>query len=801
MFAETDIVNLIKSGIPSNEVLCSLADAIVLQNLSRAHARRHAEAQACCSSAGPTRTCRSSRSAGACASRRPGTSAATTTRRTCPIEELIFVPENAQYYAALGAVLYGLHEEAQRRRLTRPRRPRRVHDQRAARRASARPPGPPLVEDERRARRVPRALRASRSSSPTKLRRRADGARASSASTAARRRRKAVLVDYETARSSARPTSSRRATRSRTRRSSSRSSATYVDRPGREARGHGLRRHRLRRRRARGVRASRREHRRDRRPHDERGALLRRRRRHLRHRRAGHQGPVHEERRHRELPPVATSCSAGNGMLLQAMADSFGVPVTEYADVAFKAELAPKFSYGCAVFLDTDRVNFQKEGFSKEELLAGLAQVLPKNVWQYVVQIPRLAALGTQVRAPGRHAVQPRGGQGAGRLHQGARPRRRGVRAPAHRRGRRDRRGDGDAARRQAQRHSRPSSASMRRSTSSTRRKNDEETRLPLLPEQVQAHVHRHRDAPTARPAATSPASRARRAPSSPKRRCSRSSPSARRSRSSSRTWSTTSRSALPPLLRRARRCPRDGSPIKDVEVREGLLRHQARRGHAPLPALGDEALGAARSACASASRACSTSTRRRRSSARTSRRSASRSRTSSSATRPPRRCGSRAASTARSTRATRPRSRRRTSTTCSSTTTRDEKKLAIHLLPDPHARADFVADSDGQRELPHRRRRARRDEGGLHQGGRLLRHARHRVPRPGAHRSSSRRSWRGACSRPSGPRLGDHRGRERPRLPRGLEGARASSTGDVQEQGPRHPRDGRGRGPRRHPA
>jgi predicted nucleotide-binding protein (sugar kinase/HSP70/actin superfamily) len=91
---------------------------------------------------------------------------------------------------------------------------------------------------------------------------------------------------------------------------------------------------------------------------------------------------------------LSNSCSAGNGMLLQAMADQFGIPVTEYAQNAFKAELAPKFSYGCAVFLDTDRVNFQKEGFQKEELLAGLAQVLPKNVWQYVVQIPRLASLG-----------------------------------------------------------------------------------------------------------------------------------------------------------------------------------------------------------------------------------------------------------------------------------------------------------------------------------------------------------------------------------------------------------------------
>ena len=91
---------------------------------------------------------------------------------------------------------------------------------------------------------------------------------------------------------------------------------------------------------------------------------------------------------------LSNQCSAGNGMLLQAMADQFGLPVTEYAENAFQADLAPKFSYGCAVFLDTDRVNFQKEGFSKEELLAGLAQVLPKNVWQYVVGVPRMAALG-----------------------------------------------------------------------------------------------------------------------------------------------------------------------------------------------------------------------------------------------------------------------------------------------------------------------------------------------------------------------------------------------------------------------
>ena len=91
---------------------------------------------------------------------------------------------------------------------------------------------------------------------------------------------------------------------------------------------------------------------------------------------------------------LSNQCSAGNGMLLQAMADQFGVHLHDYADTAFGADLSPKFSYGCAVFLDADRVNFQKEGFTAQQMLAGLAKVLPKNVWQYVAQVPRLAEHG-----------------------------------------------------------------------------------------------------------------------------------------------------------------------------------------------------------------------------------------------------------------------------------------------------------------------------------------------------------------------------------------------------------------------
>src|SRR5208337_308486 len=65
-------------------------------------------------------------------------------------------------------------------------------------------------------------------------------------------------------------------------------------------------------------------------------------------------------------------------------------------DLAFSAQAMPVFGYGCAVFMQSDIVNFQRQGWRAEEILAGLAAVLPKNVFLYVASIPNLAALGTR---------------------------------------------------------------------------------------------------------------------------------------------------------------------------------------------------------------------------------------------------------------------------------------------------------------------------------------------------------------------------------------------------------------------
>jgi predicted CoA-substrate-specific enzyme activase len=91
-----------------------------------------------------------------------------------------------------------------------------------------------------------------------------------------------------------------------------------------------------------------------------------------------------------------TQCSAGNGYFLQSTVEGFGMKVEEFADLAFSAKSMPSFGYGCAVFMQSDIVNFQRQGWRSEEILAGLADVLPKNVFLYVASIPNLAALGSR---------------------------------------------------------------------------------------------------------------------------------------------------------------------------------------------------------------------------------------------------------------------------------------------------------------------------------------------------------------------------------------------------------------------
>ncbi|MCZ7558099.1 MAG: acyl-CoA dehydratase activase-related protein [Bacteroidia bacterium] len=89
-----------------------------------------------------------------------------------------------------------------------------------------------------------------------------------------------------------------------------------------------------------------------------------------------------------------TQCSAGTGYFLQTVADRFDTSIYRFAEEALAVEYAPEFSAGCTIFLQSDIVNFMRAGYTAGEIMAGVTQVLPVNIWVYSARIYDLPSAG-----------------------------------------------------------------------------------------------------------------------------------------------------------------------------------------------------------------------------------------------------------------------------------------------------------------------------------------------------------------------------------------------------------------------
>jgi activator of 2-hydroxyglutaryl-CoA dehydratase len=102
----------VKSGIPSDEILCSLADAIVLQNLSvltRGNTLRHKVLLL----GGPNTYLPFLQECWRLRIPQTWDERGYAWPKDRPVEETIFVPKNAEYYAAFGAAVFGLAEASE----------------------------------------------------------------------------------------------------------------------------------------------------------------------------------------------------------------------------------------------------------------------------------------------------------------------------------------------------------------------------------------------------------------------------------------------------------------------------------------------------------------------------------------------------------------------------------------------------------------------------------------------------------------------------------------------------------------
>src|SRR6516225_3123011 len=110
VFAETDINGLQKVGTPPDELMASLFEAIVLQNLS-VLTRGHTLKPHVLLLGGPNSFIRGMREAWQANIPRMWQERKVATPDGAKPEDLIKVPENAQYFAALGAIEFGRSED------------------------------------------------------------------------------------------------------------------------------------------------------------------------------------------------------------------------------------------------------------------------------------------------------------------------------------------------------------------------------------------------------------------------------------------------------------------------------------------------------------------------------------------------------------------------------------------------------------------------------------------------------------------------------------------------------------------
>ncbi|HUX11708.1 MAG TPA: acyl-CoA dehydratase activase [Spirochaetia bacterium] len=95
------------------------------------------------------------------------------------------------------------------------------------------------------------------------------------------------------------------------------------------------------------------------------------------------------------------ACSAGCGSFLETYARSLGVAVSEIADHAFRSAAPSRLGSRCTVFMNSSVITEQKNGKSRDDILAGLCRSIIENVFTKVIRMSNLDRLGDRILVQG----------------------------------------------------------------------------------------------------------------------------------------------------------------------------------------------------------------------------------------------------------------------------------------------------------------------------------------------------------------------------------------------------------------
>lgn len=84
---------------------------------------------------------------------------------------------------------------------------------------------------------------------------------------------------------------------------------------------------------------------------------------------------------------VSEKCAAGSAWFLQVMANVLRIELKDIGPLSLKSKNPIIFGTGCAVFGETEAITRVSEGFSKEDILAGVHKSLANKVSSLVTKV------------------------------------------------------------------------------------------------------------------------------------------------------------------------------------------------------------------------------------------------------------------------------------------------------------------------------------------------------------------------------------------------------------------------------
>ncbi len=84
---------------------------------------------------------------------------------------------------------------------------------------------------------------------------------------------------------------------------------------------------------------------------------------------------------------ISEKCAAGSGYFMEILANVLRVELQDIGPLSLKADNPVRFSTGCAVFNESEAICMVSEGFSKENILAGVHKALATKISSLINRI------------------------------------------------------------------------------------------------------------------------------------------------------------------------------------------------------------------------------------------------------------------------------------------------------------------------------------------------------------------------------------------------------------------------------